>query len=204
MKELKEETENKILEAARAVFLKKGLDGARMQEIADEAKISKALLHYYFRTKERLFDAIFRSVFMALFPKVSQIIDEKLSAEEVIRKFIYLYIGMLKKHPYVPVFIIREINRDPDAILKFISEVELWPMAQKFTEMMNNEIAEGRYRTINTKHIVINIISMCVFPVLAQPIVKNIVFKDEYTSYENFMDERAEIIIDFVLNSIRK
>lgn len=203
MTELKEETEVKILDAARSVFLKKGLDGARMQEIADEAQISKALLHYYFRSKERLFDAIFKSVFFALFPKVNQIIDENLSSEDIIRKFIYLYISMLKKHPYVPIFIVREINRDPDSILKFINEIKLWPMAVKFTELINREIAEGRCRKVEAKHLILNIISMTIFPVVAQPIIKNIVFKDEYSSYENFMDERAEIIIDFVLNSLR-
>ena len=203
MTELKEETENKILDAARTVFLQKGLDGARMQEIADEAKISKALLHYYFRTKERLFDAIFRGVITVLFPKVNQIIDETLSTDEIIRKFIYLYISMLKKHPYVPVFVIREINRDPDAILKMFNDVQIWPMALKFTELLNAEIEKGNIRKVDPKHVILNIISMSIFPVLSQPIIKGIVFKEGYTNYEDFMDERAEVIIDFVLNSLR-
>lgn len=203
MTELKEETENKILDAAKSIFLKKGLDGARMQEIADEANISKALLHYYFRTKERLFEAIFKNVFMILFPKVNQIVEEEIAPEEIIRKFIYLYISMLKKHPYVPVFIIREINRDPDSILKFFMEVRIWPMAKKFTELMNAEIEKGTFRKVDPKHIILNIISMSIFPVLARPIIKDIVFKDSFTSYEEFMDERAEVIIDFVLNSLR-
>jgi hypothetical protein len=110
---------------------------------------------------------------------------------------------MLKKHPYVPIFIVREINRDPDSIIKFINEVKLWPIAIKFTELINKEIAEERCRKVDAKHLILNIVSMTIFPVVAQPIIKNIVFKDEYSSYEDFMDERAEIIIDFVLNSLR-
>ena len=70
----KDSTEDKILEAAKNVFVTKGMEGARMQEIADEAGINKALLHYYFRSKERLFEAIFSEVIQMAFPQLTQIL----------------------------------------------------------------------------------------------------------------------------------
>jgi AcrR family transcriptional regulator len=67
-------TEQKILEAARQVFLKKGWNGARMQEIADEAGINKALLHYYYRSKDKLFEAVFNEIFTQFITKVSLVL----------------------------------------------------------------------------------------------------------------------------------
>src|SRR2546425_901472 len=84
---IKEETtENKILQAAKKVFITKGLDGARMQDIADEAGINKALLHYYFRSKDKLFEVIFMEAATSLFPKIVSILDEDISLFDKLRK----------------------------------------------------------------------------------------------------------------------
>ena len=83
-----ENTEAQILKAAREVFIAKGLDGARMQEIADHAGINKALLHYYFRTKEKLFEAVFREVASNLFPAMKQVLSAELGIKEKITFFV--------------------------------------------------------------------------------------------------------------------
>ena len=82
MSEQELSTEKTILEAAKKVFLDKGFDGARMQEIADEAGINKALLHYYFRSKDKLFDAIFEEAFKQFLPNISDIMVSDISIEE--------------------------------------------------------------------------------------------------------------------------
>src|SRR4051795_1256053 len=106
-------TEEKILNAAKKVFLTKGLEGARMQDIADEAGINKALLHYYFRSKDKLFETIFLQVANEFLPKVFAILQSEDSLFKKIELFCAAYIDQEIETPYVPIFIIREMNRDP-------------------------------------------------------------------------------------------
>src|SRR3954468_10948841 len=108
-------TEEKILEAARKIFLAKGLDGARMQDIADEAGINKAMLHYYFRSKEKLFEKIFTEVAGHFLPRIATILASENSVLEKIDTFCAEYINQVMQTPYVPIFILNEINRQPEA-----------------------------------------------------------------------------------------
>ena len=108
-----ETTEIQILNAAKTVFQQKGMDGSRMQEIADEAGINKAMLHYYYRSKQILFEAVFNHAFALLAPQLNKILNDDSSIEEKIRNFTSNYISFVNKHPYLPNFVIQEINRNP-------------------------------------------------------------------------------------------
>ncbi len=91
-------TERQILEAAKKVFGRKGMDGARMQEIADEAGLNKALLHYYFRNKERLFQEVIREVFSSFFPRIMTVMSlEGMAFEEKIRTFVNEYLDLIER-----------------------------------------------------------------------------------------------------------
>ena len=88
MKEkIQDPRETQILNAAKKVFQKKGMDGARMQEIADEAGINKALLHYYYRSKQQLFEAVFKFAFNLLAPQLNQILNDDSSIENQNKEF---------------------------------------------------------------------------------------------------------------------
>ena len=99
MAENDKQTEDKIFEAATDVFIEKGMDGARMQDIANHAGINKALLHYYFRTKDHLFDAVFAKLAQKMFMKFSPIFEEDLSLEESIKFFFREHITFLQQNP---------------------------------------------------------------------------------------------------------
>src|SRR6476646_4078897 len=113
-------TEEKILEAARKVFIRKGMTGARMQDIADRAGINKAMLHYYFRNKEKLFETIFTESFDHFFPRLAVIIESDTTIFSKIEMICVEYINQMQKMPYLPIFILHEVNRQPDAFLKRI------------------------------------------------------------------------------------
>src|SRR5688572_8169650 len=95
------ETEQRILEAARAVFIRRGTAGARMQEIAAEAGVNQALLHYYFRSKDRLSAAVFEQFAARLFPAVIQILGGDSSLEEKIDRVIAAYLENLERNPFL-------------------------------------------------------------------------------------------------------
>src|SRR5215831_5817845 len=104
-------TEKRILAAAKKVFLTKGMDGARMQDIADAAGINKALLHYYFRSKEKLFEKIFTEAMSGLFPKINSILESEQTVFEKIEMICGEYIDQIQQTPYLPMFILSEAGR---------------------------------------------------------------------------------------------
>jgi len=192
-------TEIQILNAAREVFIAKGYDGARMQEIADKAGINKALLHYYFRSKENLFEAVFSEVATHLFPAMRQLIEADLGLKEKIAFFVKLYLSVLHENPFIPAFVINTLNTNPQQFLKYITKSGLNP--KNLQTQIDNEAALGLIRPVKAEHLVVNIIAMCIFPFIARPIVQNI-FKMNDDEYIQYLDNRQNEVIDFVLKSI--
>jgi TetR/AcrR family transcriptional regulator len=115
MKQLKDNsTEDKILEAAKEVFMKYGLYGARMQDIADTAGINKALLHYYFRNKEKLFDKIFENALARFFEQYLVFEDSSLPAKERLFRYVSNIIDFYAEYPQMTMFLIKEIGNNPE------------------------------------------------------------------------------------------
>ena len=199
----KQDTEKLILEAARKVFIRKGLDGARMQEIADEAGINKALLHYYFRSKEKLFEIIFSREISLLFPTISgAILSEDVPFESKIRLIVDSYINLFLKHPFLPLFILREINRDP-ANIKGIFEksgVDFGFIHQiafvKLAEMLNVD-------TDGARHFMVNLLSLCIVPFAAKPLLEKVLFNDDEQEFVKFLEERKVQVADFIICAIK-
>jgi len=107
-------TKDKILESARFLFMKHGLEGVKMQMVADEAGVNKGLLHYYYKSKAKLFTEVFSIVTNDVLKDVKSLFaDESLSTEEKISKIVDAYFKLLNKNRQLPVFFISEMNRDP-------------------------------------------------------------------------------------------
>jgi TetR/AcrR family transcriptional regulator len=194
-----ENTENQILIAAREVFIAKGFEGARMQEIADQAGINKALLHYYFRSKEKMFDAVFSEVASNLFPAMKQVLEAELGMKEKITFFVKMYLKTLQENPFIPAFVINTLNTNPDRFLKHLKKSGLNPTFLQ--KQIEDEASRGLIRMVKAEHLMVNIIAMCIFPFVARPIVQNIfVMNDE--EYSVYLESRQNEIIDFVLKSI--
>ena len=200
METKKDSTEDKILEAAKNVFVAKGMEGARMQEIADEAGINKALLHYYFRSKEKLFEAIFSKIIQFAFPEITRIAQSNEPFISKIEQVVDAYIDLLIKHPFIPGFIMKELNRDPSGLFKLVVKFGLNPQVifdQIQLAMDRNEIIQ-----MQPRHLAANIISMCIFPFAARPLVSFVLFKDDQVALDAFYAERAEVIKKFVIAAI--
>ena len=132
--------EQKILAAARKVFTSKGMAGARMQDIADEAGINKAMLHYYFRDKDKLFETIFMDEAERFFPKINAIFQSDDPLFGKIQKFVNEYIDEIQENPYLPWFVLNEINRDPDHFMSKVLGDSNRPKPAKFLKQIEKEI----------------------------------------------------------------
>ena len=195
-------TEEKIFEAAFKVFQLKGFKGARMQEIADEAGINKAMLHYCFKNKELLFEAVFMNAFGKLAPQINEIFKSQDSIFEKIKKFTDSYISFVMDYPFLPQFIIQEMNNNPEFVTKFLKK-ENRPDPTKLIHQIENEIKLGILKPINPKQLLIDIFSMTVFPFAAQALLKGMiqVSKEEFMQ---LMEERKKYIYEQIITSIKK
>ncbi len=201
--EKKPDTEALIFEAAKKVFGMKGMDGARMQEIADEAGINKALLHYYFRTKEKLFEAVFADVFQSFFPNAVGIMtNPNSSLREKIETFVEVYINLIQEHPYIPGFMIHWLSTgSTDRVVSMFKESGIKP--ELFFAQIENEIEKETITPVQPLHLIINIISMCIFPFIARPILTGFLLKDK-GAFDQFLEERKKEVPRFIINSIQK
>lgn len=198
----KETTEQQILDAAKTVFQTKGMEGARMQEIADTAGINKAMLHYYYRSKEMLFDAVFKSAFLLLAPQLNAILNDEDSIENKVKNFTFNYIGFMMKHPYLPNFIFQELNRKEDFILK-LKENTGFPNLDKFKTKVDEEIKNGILNPIDADQLFVNIIALSIFPFLGKPLIKAFANQDDKT-YKVFVEKRKTEVANFIINSIKR
>ena len=199
MNVVSENTESQILKAAREIFIAKGLDGARMQEIADLAGINKALLHYYFRTKEKLFEAVFIEVAANLFPAIKQVLAAELAIKEKITFFVKVYLTGISENPFIPAFVINTLNSDPDRFLKYLMKSGINP--RQLQNQIDKEAALGLIRPVKAEHLVVNIVAMCIFPFVARPILQTM-FSMNNEEYQIYLESRQNEIVDFVLKAI--
>jgi TetR/AcrR family transcriptional regulator len=195
--------EQRILAAARKVFTTKGMAGARMQEIADEAGINKALLHYYFRDKDKLFEAIFMEEAQKFFPKINAIFQSDEPLFEKIETFVREYIDEMVENPYLPWFVLSEINLDPDRFMnKMLGETNR-PKPAKFLEQIEKEIKKGTIKRIPPVHLLMNLLSMTIFPFIARPMITRNLQMSEI-QFRKTMEERKKEIPKFIIDSIKK
>ncbi len=193
--------EKSILDAAKTIFLQKGMDGARMQGIADEAGINKSMLHYYFRSKELLFNAVFMEAFSTLAPQLNEILNSDRSICDKIKGFSHNYITFVIAHPYLPNFILQEINRNKAFVQDLISKKH-FPSIKKFKLQVEEKVADGTLRPIKAEHLFINIMALNIFPFVAAPLLKGILGSSD-AQYKNLVEQRKTEVAAFIINSIK-
>jgi len=194
-------TEDKILRAAKEVFISKGFDGARMQEIANMAKINKALLHYYFRSKEKLFEAVFEDTLQQIGPVILDFVNDSIPLEVKIWRFVDNYIEIMKKNPKLPLFILNEIRVNPQRVLNYLN-INVLLNVQALQEQLNHESEKGGFNPVDVKQFMVNIISMTIFPFIGKPIIQKALQVND-NEWDKFLEERKRVIPLTIMNWIK-
>jgi TetR/AcrR family transcriptional regulator len=203
------DTEQRMLDAAHAVFIRRGTAGARMQEIADEAGVNKALLHYYFRSKSRLADAVFQRVASGIFSRLSEAAGSGAELDDKVRRIIAIYLDQLSKTPYVPGYVISELNQHPDRARQFVEVIrppndtgELPAFLAKLGAQIQARVRAGTMRPMPPRQFLANLASLCVFPFAARPLLCAVLGLDD-RGFKAFIDERKTGLADFFLSGLR-
>ena len=196
-------SEELILNSAMKVFTRRGFAAARMEEIAKEAGINRALLHYYFRDKETMFNLIFETQFKEFFSGIGTILNTAKPLFEKIKEIVQHEIDVLTRHPDLARFIITEVAQQPERLIQYGQKMGINPrqILEVFNQQVEHEVHRGKIIQIEGRQLLMNIMSLCVYPFAAKPIVKTMMQMDEKT-FDQMMQKRKEGVYQFVIKAI--
>jgi AcrR family transcriptional regulator len=197
--------EQTILEVAEKLFLEKGFSLTSTTEIAKAVGCNQALVHYYFRTKDNLFNTIFEKKFKVFFQGVFEMKNmEKMQFVDKLKFMIESHFDLLRNNPKMPGLILNELSRKPEQLNMIRDKLQSIPevLFSLLNEELQSEIAKGKIRQINLIDLIVSIVSMNVALFLMMPIVENLFSFDE-TQKKYMIEHRRAENVDFILKSLR-
>jgi AcrR family transcriptional regulator len=201
---LNNKTELAIIEAARKVFISKGYGGTTMEAIASVAKVNKASLHYYYRSKDKLFGIVLTEACGIIQEKLILIIKSEDNIEVIIKELIDVYLETLINHPYLPNFIVNEISSNPEKTLKILLGDKLLSFTVlRMIVTIRNKLLEGNKEVNNPFYLILNVVSLNVFPFLIRPLIKNL-FRMNDEQFNSFMNNRKSNLLSFILRALKQ
>lgn len=194
-------TEKKIFDAATELFLEKGVDRTSVREIANKAGINLALMNYYFRSKENLFDTIFSSLVKRNSEELIRVLNSDLELFEKIEQYVEVYIEMLSENPLLVSFVMAILHRSKERITEMKAISSLYATDQ-FTKQLLDEAKKGNIRRTDPTHFFVDMLSLIAFPFAIKMLVmdKNNFSEEEF---QQFIDERKKRVPKLLLDSLR-
>ena len=189
---LQTDTEQKIIASAEKLFYQKGKAGTSMQDIADDAGINRTLLNYYFRSKDQLFEAVFRKAMGRFVPHLAAMLNSDISFEEYIPALVETVIDTMIENPQIPIFVLQELSSNKERMPQIMKEMGIDPAfaLKKMEEERVIKVTGG----MDPRQLILNLISLCIFPFAAKPVVLDILYNGDNEAYIVAMKERKKII----------
>ena len=196
------DTELKIRDAAKSLFLKKGYSATTTRDIAQESQINLALLNYYFTSKRRLFEIImFETLYDFLNKMVEVYNDEETTIREKIELASSKYIDMIIAEPLLPTFILNELKNNPTNFLKMPTAKVI--MKSQLVSQYKDGVKKGVYKKVDPIHFITNILSLIVFPFICSPIIMKME-KLNKKDFNKMMNQRKKLIPEWIIQMIKK
>lgn len=192
----------RILDSAKGLFTENGYAGTSVRDIAALADANVAHVKYYFGSKAKLFEIIFDEAFDILVERVSGIVDSNLPFEEMIEKWISTYYDLLPRYPQIPMFVLSEINRSPEELVKKISQKNPGKLLSLLSERMDEEVGRGTIRPVPVLDLGLSILSLCIFPFMFGGYITRTVSISE-EGYNALLKEHKKHVVDFVLRGLK-
>ncbi len=198
-------TEEIILQNAMDVFIEKGRHGARMQDIADRAGINKAMLHYYFRSKDKLYAQIFELVFVKYFGELLDVFKEENRFETTLKSFINRYIDILDENPRLPVFVASEMLEGGSIVEEIISSLirsDKFQVPHKMIHAIDRAVKSGEIVAVDHVNLMMNVIGACIYFFIAEPVFRAIFSMDNDYDRKKFIEDRKKAIFENIYYGI--
>ena len=181
-------TEEKIKDAARTVFSSKGYAATRTRDIAEEAGINLALLNYYFRSKEKLFEIVMTEKMEKYFGVLAPVLnDEATTLHTKVESIAGNYIDLIIENPELPLFVLSELRNNPEHFTRITEKA-----GSLQHSVFIRQIQEKR-PDLNPFHLMVSILGMCLFPFLMKPVLLQVTNLKE-KAFNEMMLERKQLI----------
>lgn len=189
-------TEEKIKEAARQVFIAKGFEATRTRDIAEAAGINIASLHYYFRSKDKLFDIVMGEALKGFNGMIDSILGSDDPLHVKVRRFVETHVDFFIENPYVPMFILSESQRNPEHAASMLHDKgTLEHLKKELTGLAE----QGVIRKVHPIHFFMNLVSMTVFPFVGREVIKQKMTMSD-KEYLQIMEERKQVVPDAIIS----
>ena len=191
----KNNMEEKIIRTAKKVFIEKGYIETSMSEIAARVGINRSGLHYYFRTKEKMFQAVFGDIVSSIIPKVLEIMVQKEKPiSNRIEEIVDAYYLLFTENPHLPMFVIREMNRDASLLIETVKQMDFQAILGNMQSSLQEEMDEGKLKRIPFRFLFYNLYGLMVMPFLTQDITNSILLEENET-FTEMLDKWKPYII---------
>lgn len=192
--------EERIIDAAKSVFMEKGYTDTCMSEIAERVGINRPGLHYYFRTKDKMFNAVFGMIVASVIPKFQDIITNRdLSLSVRVEQIVDVYYNLLQENPYLPLFMLREIDRDVDFLLKTYSDLKVEHFFAELKNYLLEEMDKGRLRRVPLRIVFLTFYSALTFPFVSRKLMRETMM-EKGEDFRTVLDEWKPYIISQMVN----
>lgn len=199
------ESEERIFLAALEVFSREGKNGARMQDIADRAGMNKALIHYYFRSKQRLYEEVFSFVVRRYLLRLASTMQGDAAFEDLLREFINRYMDLLHENPALPMFIFREISEGAPVMAEKVREIIVpsgGGLPAMFTERFRAAAKNGEIRDLDASQMLITVMGACIYYFAGYPLL-SMIMPDIHARRDTFFEERKQHIYDVLMYGLK-
>lgn len=201
IKSLSQEMEDKIMLSATRIFVLKGKAGTSMQDIATEAGINRTLLNYYFRSKDNLFEQVFMNIFSRFLPVIINTLKADMPVTMRLESFIDYYFTILIENPIIPLFILQELTTNPQRLINSLKNGGF--NANLFLNALEEEMDHGNIRRMDPKEVMINLMSLIIFPFAARKILEEMIFSGDKDAYSSFILQRKENLKNSFIQSLK-
>lgn len=187
--------EERILTCAEKLFLEKGFDGTSMSDIALCVGINRPTLHYYFRTKDKMFRAVLARIVLSFVPQVYDIVAGRdKSVAERVSQVIDAYILIFMEKPCLPLFMVREVQRDFDFLVRMLRQEQIDRYAHKIIRALQAEMDEGKLKKVPLRTLFYTFYGLMTFPFLSRRLTESLLLAEGET-FADMMEEWKKQVV---------
>ncbi|MVT08747.1 TetR/AcrR family transcriptional regulator [Chitinophaga tropicalis] len=195
------QTEQLIKETAMRIFFVEGRLHATTQVIADEAGVNRGLIYYYFKSRDILFQEVFKEAMMVIHNRLHELfLSKTIAFRDKIGQFVELFINQSIKYPYLEVFLVTEVNRDDFTPPVSLNAEIRDEMLSHIGKDLENEIRNGGLPKMSVEQFMTNLVSLCAYPILFRPMLQHMMKMDD-KAYWKMINERKKLIMNVLFRN---
>lgn len=196
------DVKERILLVARDLFIQNGYNSTSIRDIAAASETNVAMVNYYYHSKYNLFEIIFDEALDVLMKRVFTIVSSDKTFFDLVGQWIDSYYETLMEYPQIPIFILNEINQNPERLTERVLRHKPFQIFLALSERVEKEVRQGNIRSIPPLDLILNVLSLCIFPFVFGRMATKVADKTQH-EYDQMLNEHKTHVKEFVINALK-